>query len=129
MANGTSMFFGGSMALIHSAFVDSWSPTPIVSGTFLPFIGWVLLMVLVSNLICYNLYGFLLKRFTASFLSFMGLLSPMFASLHGWAVLGEAPSWLIFLSTGIVSCGLWFVYSAELKQGYTISSPELEKAS
>jgi len=68
----------------------------------------------------------LLKRFTATFLSFMGLLSPIFASFTGWLFLGELPSWQIFLSTGIVSIGLWIIYRAELKQGYIKKSPTKE---
>jgi drug/metabolite transporter (DMT)-like permease len=77
-------------------------------------------MAFVSNILCYNLYGTMLKRFTATFLSFLGLLSPIFASFHGWIFLNEPPSWIIFLSTGIVSLGLWIVYAAELKQGYIV---------
>lgn len=116
MANGSSMLFGGLIALGHSFFAESWNPTPIQS--FTPFLGWTLVMALISNVLCYNLYGMLLKKFTATFLSFMGLLSPIFASLHGWIFLSEIPSPLIFLSTAIVSSGLWIVYAAELKQGY-----------
>ncbi len=122
MANGSSMLIGSAMAFGHSLLVEQWAPTPMMSGTIVPFMGWTLLMAFVSNIICYNLYGMLLKRFTATFLSFMGLLSPVFASLHGWIFLGETPSPLIFLSTAIVSLGLWIVYSAELKQGYVTSS-------
>ena len=81
-------------------------------------------MTLVFNILCYNLYGFLLKKFTATFLSFIGLLSPIFASINGWLFLGESFSWVIFLSTGIVSMGLWIVYSAELKQGYIVKKAE-----
>jgi drug/metabolite transporter (DMT)-like permease len=126
VANGSSMLIGGTLALIHSMFVDTWNPTPIMQGTYLPFIGWTLVMTFISNIVCYNLYGMLLKKFTATLLSFMGLLSPLFASLHGWIFLGEAPSGLIFLSTGIVCCGLWIVYSTELKQGYIARSPRRE---
>jgi len=53
-----------------------------------------------------------------------GLLSPIFASLNGWLFLGEPLSWVIFLSTGIVSLGLWVVYSAELKQGYIVKKKD-----
>jgi drug/metabolite transporter (DMT)-like permease len=62
----------------------------------------------------------MLKRYTATFLSFMGLLSPIFASFTGWILLGESISWTIFFSTAIVCSGLWIVYRAELKQGYII---------
>ena len=129
MANGSSMLIGGAMAFAHSMFAESWTPTPVMEGSWAPFLGWTLLMALISNIICYNLYGMLLKRFTATFLSFMGLLSPIFASLHGWVFLGETPSILIFVSTAIVSLGLWVVYYAELKQGYMTPPPAMEKAS
>ncbi len=122
MANGGSMLIGGLLAFAHSAFTDSWNPTPIVLGSFSPFFGWTLLMAFISNIICYNLYGYLLKKYTATFLSFIGLLSPIFASLHGWIFLGEPLSGLILLSTGIVCIGLWIFYAAELKQGYVIKA-------
>ncbi len=118
MANGTSMLFGGFLAFLHSFFVETWNPLPIAASSFAPFLKITLIMTLVFNILCYNLYGMLLKRFTATFLSFVGLLSPIFASLNGWIFLGEPPSWTIFLSTGVVSLGLWIVYRAELKQGY-----------
>lgn len=120
MANGSSMLIGGIFALIHSFFIDSWNPLPIEKG----FVGDVAIglaiMTFISNILCYNLYGWMLKRYTATFLSFVGLLSPLFASLNGWVFLGEKPSWIICMSTAIVSLGLWIVYQAELKQGYIV---------
>ncbi len=118
VANAFSMFLGGILALIHSSLTDTWNPIPIAEGHFGDVFKGVLIMTLVSNIICYNLYGMMLKKFTATFLSFMGLLSPVFASLNGWIFLGETPSWTILLSTAVVSVGLWIVYQAELKQGY-----------
>lgn len=121
-ANGISMLFGGMMALVHSFFVESWFPLPLSVEHFSPFMKGILLMTLISNIICYNLYGFMLRRFTATFLSFMGLLSPIFASLNEWLILGTTPNWMIFLGTGIVSLGLFIVYQAELRQGYITST-------
>lgn len=118
MANGTSMLFGGALALIHSFFVEGWNPLPVTADHAAGFIQYTLILTLISNIVCYNLYGMLLRRFTATFLSFVGLLSPIFASIHGWIFLGEPLSATIFLSTAIVSLGLWIVYRAELKQGY-----------
>lgn len=118
MANGCSMLLGGTLALINSFIVDTWDPTPIHSGKMFPFIGGILGMTFLYNIICYNVYGLLLKRFTATFMSFMGLLSPVFASLLGWLFLGETLSWQILLATTVVSLGLWIIYRAELKQGY-----------
>jgi drug/metabolite transporter (DMT)-like permease len=120
MANGTSMFLGGAMALAHSFFVDSWNPIPITEGHLFDVTKIVVILTFLSNILCYNLYGMMLKRYTATFLSFMGLLSPIFASFTGWILLGESISWTIFFSTAIVCSGLWIVYRAELKQGYII---------
>ncbi len=118
LSNGIGMLLGGLFALVHSLFVESWAPLPIESGAFPAFAQGILLMTLISNIICSNLYGFVLKKYTATFVSFMGLLSPLFASLNSWLLLGETPSPVILLSSGIVSIGLWLVYSAELRQGY-----------
>ncbi len=122
MANGASMLFGGLLAFAHSFLVEGWNPLPFPMENIAPVVKGTLLMSLISNIICYNLYGMLLKRFTATFLSFMGLLSPIFASLNGLVFLGEPISWTIVVSTGIVSLGLWIVYHAELKQGYIAHS-------
>ncbi len=125
MASGTSMMIGGGLALVHSLLVETWSPLPVESVNITPFLQGILLMTLVSNVICYNLYGFMLKRFTATFLSFVGLLSPIFASLSGWMFLGEEPNPIIFLGTAITSLGLWLIYSAELRQGYIASTSKV----
>ena len=122
MANGTSMLIGGLIALGHSYLAESWSPLPVSSSHFGAFLQGILIMTFISNILGFNLYGLMLKRFTATFLSFMGLLSPIFASISSWLILNESPSPIIFLSTFIVSIGAWLFYSAELKQGYIIKS-------
>lgn len=130
-ANGYSMLIGGSMAFVHSLFIDNWNPFPIAAGKEEAFIQGIALMILISNIMCYNIYGFMLKKFTATFLSFMGLLSPISASFISWMVLGEPLSWEILLSTSVVSLGLFLVYQAELKQGYILkkgSKPPLAEA-
>ncbi|MDN3508498.1 MAG: DMT family transporter [Candidatus Neptunochlamydia sp.] len=127
-ANGYSMLLGGTMAFVHSLFVDHWNPIPVAAGQMTPFIQGIILMTLVSNILCYNLYGYMLKKYTATFLSFMGLLSPIFASLNSWIILGESPSWQILLATSIVLLGLFIVYQAELKQGYIVVKGERKLA-
>lgn len=124
-ANGYSMLMGGALALFHSFFVESYTPIPVAEGKGFFFLKIVVLMVLISNVLCYNLYGFLLKRFTATFLSFLGLLSPLFTSLSSWVLLGESPSWIILASTGVVALGLFLVYQAELKQGYILKTEKV----
>ncbi len=128
MANGASMFIGGLFALVHSFLFESWSPLPVEASSFAPFVKGLLIMTLISNIICYNIYGVMLKRFTATFLSFMGVLSPIFASFSSWFFLNEPISPMIFLSTGVVCLGLWLIYSAELKQGYILKKEQTASA-
>lgn len=128
-ANGWSMLIGGALALTTSFFVDTWRPTPILASNALPFFQGVFAMTLISNVICFNLYGYLLKRYTATLLSFFGLLSPVFASISSWMFLGEEISWTIILSTGIVALGLWIVYKEELQQGYIKQPTQSEQKS
>lgn len=124
MANGASMLIGGLIALAHSFLSESWTPLPVAPSHFNAFLQGILIMTFISNILGFNLYGLMLKRFTATFLSFMGLLSPIFASISSWFLLNEPPSPIIFVSTAIVSIGAWLVYSAELRQGYILKTTE-----
>lgn len=123
MANGISMTIGGVLALLHSYFSgESWNPIPVTDmGPFLQNTIW---MCLISNIICYNLYGYLLKRYTATFMSFAGLVTPFFASLFGWFFLGETISWHFFAAIAIFSVGLTIFYNEELKRDKVYVKPE-----
>lgn len=118
--NGFSMLIGGALSLIHSFFTENWNPVPVDGNHVSIFLQSTLLMTLISNILCYNLHGFLLKKYSATFLSFMGLLSPIFASVISWLFLNEPISPIIFGSTAVISVGLWLVYREELNQGYIL---------
>ncbi|OGN60106.1 MAG: hypothetical protein A3F40_02340 [Chlamydiae bacterium RIFCSPHIGHO2_12_FULL_27_8] len=120
--NGLSMFLGGIFALVHSYYIDTWLPTPIASGGHFQFMKSIVVITLISNIICYNLYGYLLKKYTATFMSFIGLLSPVFASFSEWLILKTPPNPIILLSSTVVILGLWVVYQEELKQGYILKN-------
>lgn len=117
-ANGCSMMIGGILALGTSLLVDPWNPIPVATGAWERFAIVLLLLTFISNILCYNFYGFLLKKYTATLLSFFGLFSPLFTSIHEWILLGIPPSIYILSSTAIVISGLWLYYKGELKQGY-----------
>lgn len=113
VANGLSMILGGTFALAHSYFAgESWAPLPVTSVQ--PYIVNTLVMCLISNIICYNLYGYLLKRFSATFMSFAGLVTPIFASLFGYIWLQEVISWHFLVSIALFSVGLIVFYREEL---------------
>lgn len=114
MANGLSMVLGGTMALSHSLITETWDPLPITQ--VFPFLECALLLILVSNLICYNLYGYLLKRYSPTFISFAGFTTPFFTALFGWFFLGEVVTWPFYVSAAIVLAGLYTFYQEELRQ-------------
>lgn len=113
-ANGFSMALGGFISLIHSyTSGEAWNPVPV--SNFIPFLQITLTMCIISNIICYNLYGYLLRRFSATFMSFAGLVTPLFASLFGWLFLGETISYHFFISMALFCFGLTVFYQEELK--------------
>lgn len=115
MANGVSMLIGGTLALFHSYLSgETWSPVPILANKYWAFLECALWMTVISNLICYNLYGYLLKRFSATFMSLAGLVTPLFASLFGWYFLDEVITWHFFASMFLFSIGLAIFYQEEL---------------
>lgn len=116
MANGGSMFIGGVMALFHSFCVEAWDPIPVTE--MMPFVECSVWLIVISNFVCYNLYGLLLKRFTATFISFAGFTTPLFAAIFGWYYLGEEVSLPFYFSAAIVFIGLLVFNQEELKQGY-----------
>ncbi len=118
MVNGVGMVGGGILALITSLFVEGWTVSPVFA--FWPFIQLTTLIIIVGNLLFYNFYGYLLTRYTATFLSFAGFTTPLFAALFGWFFLGEAVEWTFFASLFVVFIGLYIFYQEELKQGYSV---------
>lgn len=116
LANGLSMIVGGSMSLIHSLFVEDWNPVPIKE--FIPFALCAAWLLIVSNLVCYNLYGWLLKRFSATFMSFAGFTTSIFSAFFGWVFLSEDLTWSLLISLSIILLGLTLFYQEELKPSF-----------
>lgn len=117
-ANGYAMLIGGSVALLHSYFVEDWNPLPISDYSI--FATCAVILIIVSNLICYNLYGYLLKRHSATFMSFAGFTTPLFTAFFGWLFLGEIVTWEFYLSFAIVFSGLLIFYQEELARARDI---------
>lgn len=118
--NGLSMFIGGVMALITSLLVegephllvqqqpDSFFGSPLMAALF-----YIFLLILLCNIISYNIYGFLLRSYSATFLSFTGFMTPLFTALLTALVFGGTPSIWFFLSVFLVGYGLYIFYREE----------------
>jgi drug/metabolite transporter (DMT)-like permease len=137
MINGITMTGAGIIALITSLIVEG---QPIVTPPYhcasysLPwlcnffsvytnhghyfasislFAGYTLALVIIANIIGFNLYGYLLSKYSATFLSFAGSITPFFAALFGWLFLGERIGWEFFVTGAIVFFGLTLFYQDE----------------
>ncbi len=117
--NGVGMFLGGLIALVHSHFCEIWpSAESLIHNV--PFVRSMLLLILIGNIICYNLYGKLLHKYSTTTLSFFGASTPLFAVIFGWLWLGESVSPWFYVTALLVGIGLYVFYKDELKNGIIV---------
>lgn len=112
-ANTYSFFIASFLSLISSYFLETWKPTPVSS--FTPFLLGMVYIAIIHNTICYNIYGWSLKRFSVSFMTFAGFSTPLFTALFGWLFLKESISPYFFLSLALIILGISIYSHAEMK--------------
>jgi drug/metabolite transporter (DMT)-like permease len=110
--NGVTMLTGGILSMVTAGFVEGFSH-PIKD--IVPFIGWLLLLILAANVVFYNLYGFLLQRYSITFITFAGWLCPFFATFFEWFFMGGKITWHYFASLILVIIALFIFCQDELK--------------
>ncbi len=117
--NTVGMLGGGVLALATSWYTEQW---PCIHDIVynLPFIRGLFGLIIIGNIICYNLYGYLLHRYSTTFLSFCGFFTPLFAALFGWIWLGETIELSFIVTVLLVTVGLYIFYKEDLKLGYSI---------
>lgn len=125
--NGVSMFGAGLLALITSFVAGNygaqfgltnlarpWHPLPFTNFGMLTV--WVLLLIVFSNFIYYNVYAWLMNRYSATFLAFSGLTIPLFAAMWEWLIFGIIIAWPFWLSLTIIAFGLALYYREEVSR-------------
>jgi drug/metabolite transporter (DMT)-like permease len=130
--NSIGMLGGGILALATSFWIEGapWLLIPEEYGffartyllpvwgtqgtSFLLFLFYLTALLVIANGICYNLYGYLLQRYSATFLSFAGFTCPLFAALFGWLFHGETISFSLLLTMIFIFIGLSIFYRHEL---------------
>lgn len=131
--NGIGMFVGGCAALIQAVIMYGFNPLMPKHGVIdrwslllMPHLDYyhtaliisiacMLFLIIVANLIGYNLYGYLLKIYSPTFLSFAGSMTPLFASIFGWFLLGEPLTIAFFVSLAMTVLGLYLFYGDEMR--------------
>lgn len=112
--NGVGMLGGGLLALLTVPLFESYPSLDLTQFGELSL--WVGLLILISNVFCYNMYAWLLKRYSATFLSITSLTIPVFAALWEWLFLGKNMSSIFYLALVIISTGLLLFYLGESKR-------------
>lgn len=112
--NGISMLLGGIAALMSSFFVESWNPLPVSDWS--RFGIYTVLIILIGNFIFYNGYGYLLKYNSPTFLSYMGLSTPLFVAFFGWFFINETINATLFIALFGMVMGMYLFYNYGYKQ-------------
>ena len=76
--------------------------------------GWYVIFITLVTAIAYNLYGVLLKRYSATFISFASFSQPAFALLYAAFFLGQPVSITAYIALGILGFALGIFYLEEL---------------
>lgn len=115
--NGVGMTVGGVLALMVWALsvggmpLNPAFPWHIALSKSVMYMG---ILIIIANTICYNLYGFLLKKYSTTFLSFAGCITPLFSALFGSLFLKEPLTWHFVCAIFIICSGLFIFYQDEL---------------
>jgi drug/metabolite transporter (DMT)-like permease len=107
--NGVAMLFTGVVCIVVSLVTSSIG----IISSWPHLIFLVVLVVIMVHIISYVSLGFLLKRYTATFVMLSGLLRPVFATIYGYIFLGEAIRLHFFISMACVCAGLYIFYKQE----------------
>ena len=131
LVNGIGMLGGGILAFITAIVFEGSSifmysmPEDLAGKLLLPHFGWhatciimaiatMVYLIIVANIIGYNLYSYLLSRYSPTFLSFAGFITPFFASIIGWIFLSESLSVPFCVSLVLTMISLFIFYKQEV---------------
>jgi len=110
MINGITMFFGGLLALFASLLIE---PTHSISNPLI-FSGILLTIIFGSNIIGHTLYGYLLRKYSTTFMSFASFLLTVFTAVFSKIILRDKITWHFYVGIILVSFGLYIFYKDEI---------------
>lgn len=114
VANGISMFLSTLLFIPTSLYFELWNPVPVHHWGYA--LIFLVIIVVISNIIMYNFQGWLLGKYTTTFVMFAGFIGPLFAAIFGWFLLGEKIGWMFIIATIIVFFGLYLFYLQEHRE-------------
>ena len=118
--DGFSPLFVNGIAMVSSGlicFVISY-----LTGSFETVTSWTAVawyeasIILIGSVFCYNMFGYLLKRYTVTFFTLTGLTLPIFTAVFGYVFLDEKITWHFLVSFIIILISMYLFYKEELKE-------------
>lgn len=110
--NGFSMLVGGIASLLTWYAVKPIDIGPVLAVK--PFLITVISLVLLSNVVVYNLYGWLLNYYSINVVACVGFLSPIFGALYGRIFLQEYLGWPHYVAILCITIGLYLFFYQQL---------------
>lgn len=108
MINGTAMLVGGFLSLVTAFLFENI----VVKDNFELF-KQLILLILFSNIIFYNLYGKLLEYYSISFLTAYGFLAPFFGMIIESILTHRLPDFWYYAAFFLLVIGLLLVAKEE----------------
>jgi drug/metabolite transporter (DMT)-like permease len=115
--NGTAMLTGGFMSAITVPFFGN---TSNLVSNWQVFWATTLVLIVISNVLVYQLYGTLLRYYQPTFLSLAGFLCPLFGAVYATLFFGECLTWHYMVAFVIIFIGLFLFW---------LQAPPLKKTS
>lgn len=109
--NGITMSLGGLACLGMSLGQNYIYHEALYTNLYAVF-GYSFLLVLISNVVAYGLYGYFLSRYSITFLSFSGFTCPLFGFLYSY-MLGEQIYAAYIYGCALIIVGLYLFYKEE----------------
>ena len=120
MINGVAMLIGGILSFFTAGIFEGFTQ-PVSNWPM--FLAWLSLLILAANIIVYNFYGWLLRYYSITFVTFAGFLSPTFGTVYEWLFFGGKITWHHFASLALVALGLYIFHREELSAKDFEASP------
>ena len=111
LVNGITMTIGGLSCLLTALGEQCYYQQDLYSN-FAAVLGYSALLVLISNVAAYGIYGYLLNRYSITFLSFTGFTCPLFGFVYSYWV-GEVIPVAYLYGCALIIVGLYLFYQQE----------------
>jgi drug/metabolite transporter (DMT)-like permease len=108
--NSITMLMGGVLSLLTRLAGGSIEP---LYTNWWAVVGYALALVIISNVIAYSLYGYLLQSYSITFLSFTGFLCPIFGAIFGKLFFNEHLHVYYVIAFAFIMTGLILFYRDE----------------